>query len=105
MRTGLQAAMKTARFGIDGTTTPSLFMVNEAEAAAMHALTADNIILNVRAPFAERHIAQTDRVTQRGECFILLDCGGGTTDSGMYKISHEHPLRLGEEVTRPKGTY
>ncbi|KAF1911303.1 hypothetical protein BDU57DRAFT_507169 [Ampelomyces quisqualis] len=85
MRTCLQAAMKTARFGFDDTTTPSLFMVNEAEAAAMHALTSDNLVLN------------------RGECFILLDCGGGTTDSGMYKISYEHPLRLGEEVTHPKG--
>lgn len=41
--------MKTARFGSDGTTTPSLFMVDEAEAAAMHALTADHIVLNMES--------------------------------------------------------
>lgn len=50
MRTCLQAAMKTARFGTDDIANPSLFMLYEAEAAAMYALTADNIILNVRAP-------------------------------------------------------
>lgn len=34
----MQAAIKAAKFGSDGITVTNLFMVNEAEAAAMNAL-------------------------------------------------------------------
>jgi hypothetical protein len=43
----LQNAMMTAQFGSDGIHVPQLFIVNEAEAAAMHALGSDNSFLNV----------------------------------------------------------
>jgi len=33
-----------------------------------------------------------------------MDCGGGTTDAGMYKITQERPLRLAQEVKNPEGT-
>ncbi len=38
-----------------------------------------------------------------GEVFLLLDCGGGTTDVGVYEIGHEHPFRLGKEVAKTQG--
>ncbi|KAH7396896.1 hypothetical protein DE146DRAFT_57787 [Phaeosphaeria sp. MPI-PUGE-AT-0046c] len=81
----LQAALSTVQFGSDGTTIPRLFMVNEAEAAAMHVLADGTTKL------------------EKGDCFILLDCGGGTTDIGIYTIAMSHPLRLGEQVVHPKG--
>ena len=40
---------------------------------------------------------------QWGEVFLLLDCGGGTTDVGVYAIRHEIPFRLGKEVVQAKG--
>ena len=43
------------------------------------------------------------REHQRGETFVLLDCGGGTTEAGLYTIAHEKPLRLESEVTHPRG--
>jgi hypothetical protein len=48
MSSRLKAAMVTACFGTDGVTEPHLFIVNEAEAAAMHAIDPKNTSLNVR---------------------------------------------------------
>jgi len=45
----LQSAMRRAKFGTDGISLPLIFMVNEAEAAAMYALTSENVVLNVSA--------------------------------------------------------
>jgi hypothetical protein len=39
--------MKRTHFGTDGVSSPLLFMVNEAEAAAMYALTSEHELLNV----------------------------------------------------------
>lgn len=43
----LQTAMSNTKFGIDGAKIPRLFMVNEAEAAAMHVLAAGTTKLRV----------------------------------------------------------
>jgi hypothetical protein len=80
----IQEALRQVEFGTDGTTF-NMFMVNEAEAAAMHVLTSDFHDL------------------KSGDTFILVDCGGGTTDAGTYTIAHDKPLRLGAEVTRARG--
>jgi hypothetical protein len=48
MSSCLKAAMVTARFGTDGVTEPHLFIVNEAEAAATHAIDPRNTSLRVR---------------------------------------------------------
>ncbi|KAH4006322.1 hypothetical protein HBI56_024010 [Parastagonospora nodorum] len=85
MSTCLQKAISTVQFGTQSLGMPQLFMVNEAEAAAMHVVSSDSAHL------------------RRGECFILLDCGGGTTDVGTYKIANGQPLRLEQEVTHPRG--
>ena len=34
----------------------------------------------------------------------MLDCGGGTTDIGVYSVGLEYPFRLGKEVTPAAGT-
>ncbi|KAF2025869.1 hypothetical protein EK21DRAFT_103649 [Setomelanomma holmii] len=81
----LQAAMKTVQLGTGENNVPNIFIVNEAEAATTNALSVQHVELD------------------RDETFVLLDCGGGTTDVGMYKIAHDLPFRLGEEVTHPKG--
>jgi hypothetical protein len=48
LNTCLQSAMKMTQFGTDGVSTPLLFMVNEAEAAATYALTSEKAALDVR---------------------------------------------------------
>lgn len=36
---------------------------------------------------------------------MLLDCGGGTTDIGVYTIGHEDPFRLGKEIIPTSGSF
>jgi hypothetical protein len=79
-------AMTRARFGASKkSSVTNLFMVNEAEAAASNALSS-----------GFHHL-------KRGEVFLLVDCGGGTTDLGLYRVSHSFPLRLGTELSNPTG--
>jgi hypothetical protein len=40
---------------------------------------------------------------QAGEVFVLVDCGGGTTDLGIYQIASKEPLRLECEVEQATG--
>jgi hypothetical protein len=47
MSSCLETAMKNTKFGTDGTTPPLLFMVNEAEAAALNALHSEQAKLAV----------------------------------------------------------
>lgn len=44
-----------------------------------------------------------DNGRKRGETFVLVDCGGGTTDIGTYRIAHAYPLRLNSEVNDLSG--
>ncbi|KAF1363129.1 hypothetical protein EJ07DRAFT_163038 [Lizonia empirigonia] len=81
----IERAMKQERFGTDGQSPCNLFVVHEAEAQAMQALREN---LNK---------------LERGECFILVDCGGGTTDIGIYRIRLTEPLRLASEVHEAMG--
>ncbi|CAO2655819.1 Nn.00g046220.m01.CDS01 [Neocucurbitaria sp. VM-36] len=81
----LQEAMKKVHLGVDGRGVYNLFMVNEAEAAAMYTLTS---------AFLQ---------PKWGEVFLLLDCGGGTTDAGVYSVGREYPFRLGREIIRAAG--
>jgi hypothetical protein len=48
MSSCLRAAMATTRFGTDGKMIPRLFIVNEAEAAAVHAIDPKNTKIEVR---------------------------------------------------------
>ncbi|KAF2678256.1 hypothetical protein K458DRAFT_317433 [Lentithecium fluviatile CBS 122367] len=80
------AAMARAKFGITANSqAANLFMVNEAEAAATNALSSAFYDL------------------KRREIFLLVDCGGGTTDLGLYRVAHAHPLRLETELSDPTG--
>ncbi|KAF1845331.1 uncharacterized protein K460DRAFT_416606 [Cucurbitaria berberidis CBS 394.84] len=81
----LQEAMRKVHLGVDNGGVCNLFMVNEAEAAATYTLTS------------------TFYPPKGGEVFVLLDCGGGTTDVGVYTIGREYPFRLGREVTPATG--
>jgi hypothetical protein len=47
MSTCLQKAISTAQFGTQGLGMPQLFMVNEAEAAAMHVVSSNSAHLGV----------------------------------------------------------
>jgi len=48
-------------------------------------------------------IISTKTLSQRGETFVLVDCGGGTTDIGIYRIALTEPLRLDSEVHEAMG--
>ncbi|KAF2853307.1 hypothetical protein T440DRAFT_549037 [Plenodomus tracheiphilus IPT5] len=87
MSSCLQKALGNVRLGVGAGAQNSynLFMVNEAEAAAMHTLTS--------------HLQSYDL----GEAFLLLDCGGGTTDLGIYEIGHDYPFRLGKQINHTSG--
>ncbi|KAJ4342040.1 hypothetical protein N0V87_001366 [Didymella glomerata] len=73
------------KFGTNGESPCNIFVVHEAEAQAMQALT------------------ETLNELERGETFVLVDCGGGTTDIGIYRIALTEPLRLGSEVHEAMG--
>ncbi|KAF2129966.1 hypothetical protein P153DRAFT_315435 [Dothidotthia symphoricarpi CBS 119687] len=81
----IQEAMLLAKFGSDGTSASRLFMVTEQEAGAINVLQ-----------FGFHNF-------KKGEVFVLIDCGGGTTDLGTYRIAYAHPLRLESEVNDPTG--
>ncbi|KAH8730709.1 hypothetical protein GQ44DRAFT_417296 [Phaeosphaeriaceae sp. PMI808] len=93
MNACLQAAMKEVRFGTNGTDRAHTFMINEAEAAATyvvaHATTSLPAINSYKC----------------GETFVLLDCGGGTTDAATYRISQDNPIQLGKTVVPPRGAF
>ncbi|XPS92354.1 hypothetical protein M3J09_001751 [Ascochyta lentis] len=81
----VQKAMQKAKFGTDGTSPCHMFIVNEAEAQAMTALM--DKLLGLKA----------------GDTFMIIDCGGGTTDVGIYRIASTEPLRLESEVNEATG--
>ncbi|KAI8935379.1 hypothetical protein NX059_007962 [Plenodomus lindquistii] len=81
----LQHALKDVGLGTSAETHYNLFMVNEAEAAATYTLTSSLSSYKSK------------------EVFLLLDCGGGTTDVGVYEISLDRPFRLGRQINPTTG--
>ncbi|KAF3037823.1 hypothetical protein E8E12_007276 [Didymella heteroderae] len=79
----VERAMHDVQFGTDGQSPCNIFVVHEAEAQAMRALT------------------ESLNELDRGETFVLADCGGGTLDIGIYTVALTEPLRLGSEVNEP----
>ncbi|KAF2656353.1 hypothetical protein K491DRAFT_715429 [Lophiostoma macrostomum CBS 122681] len=79
-------AMQVLEFGCTTRGEPNLTLVNEAEAAALHLL----------------HCGQLEDLMPRDR-FAVVDCGGGTTDSGVYQLREQRPLRLKKEILPPNG--
>jgi molecular chaperone DnaK (HSP70) len=61
MSSCLQAAMVTARFGTEKDSNPHIFIVNEAEAAAMHAIDTRNTSIEVRLLLQTCSVPTTDQ--------------------------------------------
>ncbi|SCO27216.1 related to hsp70 protein [Fusarium fujikuroi] len=83
----LELAMKRADFprgDLKNQSIDNLFIVSESEAAATHMLSTS---IEIKA----------------GECFILLDSGGGIVDASTYQVSMHEPLRLETEIVAPEG--
>ncbi|KAJ8110500.1 hypothetical protein OPT61_g6672 [Boeremia exigua] len=83
--TKLEAAMIAERFGTDGITPCDLFAVSEAEAQATNALSLFRFKLRYK------------------EGFLIVDCGGGTLDLGVYHVESTWPLRLKPGVCITEG--
>ncbi|KAG9238927.1 hypothetical protein BJ875DRAFT_479810 [Amylocarpus encephaloides] len=62
-----------------------LFLVSEAEAAAVHIITETQCV-------------------EAGKCFTVLDIGGGTVDTATYQLAQAKPPRLTEELAVPEGS-
>ncbi|KAF5704611.1 Hsp70 chaperone protein [Fusarium mundagurra] len=87
MQACLAVAMKRANFtraDLQNKSVDNLFIVSEPEAAAAHMLS-------------------TSAEIKAGDCFVLLDAGGGTVDANTYRVSREEPLRLETEIVAPGG--
>ncbi|KAF5649978.1 Hsp70 chaperone protein [Fusarium sp. NRRL 52700] len=87
MQACLAVAMKRANFtraDVQNKSVDNLFIVSEPEAAAAHMLS-------------------TSAEIKAGDCFVLLDAGGGTVDANTYRVSREEPLRLETEIVAPGG--
>ncbi|KAL2211435.1 hypothetical protein CC79DRAFT_1392753 [Sarocladium strictum] len=87
MQACLAVAMKRANFtraDLQNKSIENLFIVSEPEAAAAHMLS-------------------TSAEIKAGDCFVLLDAGGGTVDANTYRVSREEPLRLETEIVAPGG--
>ncbi|KAK6510614.1 hypothetical protein TWF506_009717 [Arthrobotrys conoides] len=83
-------AAKTA--GFSSRALDSLSLVSEPEAAAMFVLQA------MREKNFSRISAQKTTL-QRGENFVICDCGGGTVDLISYEVEEEYPkFRLKESA-------
>ncbi|KAF1923136.1 uncharacterized protein M421DRAFT_9919 [Didymella exigua CBS 183.55] len=78
-------AMYDVRFGTDGQSPYNIFVVHEAEAQAVQAL------------------AESLNELDRGEAFVLADCGRETLEIGIYSIALTEPLRLSSEVNEAMG--
>jgi hypothetical protein len=94
--------MQEVKFGTNGESPCNIFVVHEAEAQAMQALTETLNELEVSCSYLSS-IMSTNTLSKRGETFVLVDCGGGTTDIGIYRIALTEPLRLGSEVHEAMG--
>ncbi|SCV50619.1 related to hsp70 protein [Fusarium fujikuroi] len=87
MQACLAVAMKRANFtraDLQNKSIDNLFIVSEPEAAAAHMLSTSDQI-------------------KAGDCFVLVDAGGGTVDANTYRVSREEPLRLETEIVAPGG--
>ncbi|KAF4957458.1 hypothetical protein FGADI_3094 [Fusarium gaditjirri] len=87
MQACLAVAMKRANFtrtDLQNKSIDNLFIVSEPEAAAAHMLS-------------------TSAEIKAGDCFVLLDAGGGIVDANTYRVSRELPLRLETEIVAPGG--
>ncbi|KAG4295229.1 hypothetical protein FPRO06_01813 [Fusarium proliferatum] len=87
MQACLAVAMKRAHFAradLQNKSIDKLFIVSEPEAAAAHILS-------------------TSAEIKAGDCFVLLDAGGGIVNAGTYRVSREKPLRLETEIVAPGG--
>ncbi|KAF5572636.1 Hsp70 chaperone protein [Fusarium pseudocircinatum] len=87
MQSCLAAAMKRASFtgaDLQNKSIDNLFIVSEPEAAAAHMLS-------------------TSAEIKAGDCFVLLDAGGGIVNASTYRVSMERPLRLETEIVAPGG--
>ncbi|KAI4658178.1 uncharacterized protein J4E79_007160 [Alternaria viburni] len=88
----IETAMRDSAFGLDrdesGDYSVNLFMVNEAEAGASYALASN----------------ASHATIKRKQVFLIIDCGGGTTDLGIYRTMEQHPLRLEREINPPSGS-
>ncbi|KAF1845115.1 uncharacterized protein K460DRAFT_416429 [Cucurbitaria berberidis CBS 394.84] len=82
----VEQAMKASQLGYFGEEKKStLFLVNEAEAGASHALKSRSHNLKIM------------------ETFLVIDAGGGTADLASYMVENEYPLRLKTEINTPSG--
>ncbi|KAF5674771.1 Hsp70 chaperone protein [Fusarium circinatum] len=87
MQACLAVAMKRANFtraDLQNKSIDNLFIVSEPEAAAAHMLS-------------------TSAEIKAGDCFVLLDAGGGIVNASTYRVSREKPLRLETEIVAPGG--
>lgn len=76
--------------------------LQEAEAQAKAALRGSSNMLEAsHRPLLRWYIVGP--LLHRGDSFVLVDCGGGTTDIGIYHVALIEPLRLGDEVHHAMG--
>ena len=95
IRSALEAAMQSVQLGTDGKSMCCIF-VSEPEAQSILALDESSYNLQVsRTGHDLLHITDT---VKTNEIFILVDCGGGTTDIIIFRIGHARPLHLSNQI-------
>ncbi|OSS54547.1 hypothetical protein B5807_01060 [Epicoccum nigrum] len=77
--------MKDVQFSTDGDRPCNIFIVHEAEAQAI------------------KEMVDVTNELECGGTFVLIDCGGGTTDIGIYHIAFTESLRLDTEAHEAMG--
>lgn len=81
-----RAAQKAGLIGLDKDRTERLVIVLEPEAAAIHCMKDDR--------------STNISTLERGKCFMVVDCGGGTVDITVHEIIEHEELK---ELVPPEG--
>ncbi|OKL64182.1 hypothetical protein UA08_00533 [Talaromyces atroroseus] len=63
----------------------------------------DNLFIVTEPEAASTYVLDKSGEITPGDCFVLLDAGGGTVDAITYKVKSKYPLRLEREEFEPEG--
>ncbi|GAM33782.1 hypothetical protein TCE0_013f00935 [Talaromyces pinophilus] len=77
--------------------------LREAEFIEQSNHDVDNLFIVTEPEAASTHVLEKSREITAGDCFLLLDAGGGTVDAITYRVASRSPLRLEREEFDPEG--
>uniref|UniRef100_A0A093VIN4 Heat shock 70 kDa protein 12B n=1 Tax=Talaromyces marneffei PM1 TaxID=1077442 RepID=A0A093VIN4_TALMA len=79
--------------------------LREAEFIEHSNYDVDNLFIVTEPEAASTYALERSREITAGDCFLLLDAGGGTVDAITYRVASRSPLRLEREEFDPEASH